>query len=183
MISLLINYLLTQPSVETAPLVVALQSSGLKTQLGGTDVSINLVNTRDWEGSAPYAKLFDTGDVELLQTFIGGPNRIWMDKVYMGIEVAANGPDPSIAALNADYLRLAVEGAIQPLIQSVRPDVLTMNDLGGSNSKDEIKQVYIKGGTTNKVVMGPGKDGTDPKWTVIRSSRVEVWVQHTRTKN
>lgn len=181
MVNLLISYLLTQPSPTTAPLVTALQNSNLLTQLGGSDVTVNLVNTRDWEGNPPYVRLYDSGDVVPFQTFIAGAERIWIEKLYMHIEVAANGTAPGAADLNADYLRLAAEGAIQPLTKTIPANDLTLTDLGGSNSKDEIKKILILGAAPNRTPMGPGRDETDPKGTSKKTSRVELWVQHTRT--
>jgi hypothetical protein len=182
-ISQLIDYLIHQPSDTASPMAVALSASALLSELGSTVTRVNLVDNRDTEMNPPYVRLWDTGEVSNLVDFVAGQKRSYIEKLFMGVECAAYGPTPSSAGARADYLRLAAEGAIQPLISGYSPsDLPGRTDLAGSGATDEIFLVRIVGGRSNPVLMGPGDDVNKPHWTATRNFRVEVQVKRTRLK-
>jgi hypothetical protein len=182
MIYQLINYLIAQPSTSTSPLAVALSNPALLTELGPTVTAVNLVDTRNQEGDPPIVRLYDTGEVQPLQDFIAGPNRIWMETLAMQFECSAYGPTQSIAGIRADHLRLAVEGKIQQVLGSISSGTLQITDLVGSGSTDEIKWARIVAGKPTRPPMGPGEDVDNPQWTVTRVSRLELTVMRKRLK-
>lgn len=182
MISQLIDYLINLPSPTTSPLYLALNVDDLLDELGDTVTAVNLVDTRDTEMNPPYIRLWDTGEVNNIQDFVAGGKRSFVEQLFLGVECSAYGPTPSTAGARADYLRLAAEGAIQPLISGYSPsDLPGRTDLAGSGATDEIFFVRIVGGRPNPQVMGPGTE-TAQQWTATRNFRVEVQVKRTRLK-
>jgi hypothetical protein len=182
MISQLIDYLIHSPSDAASPLAVALGANDLKTYVSDPPKAITLVDTRDQEGNPPYCRLYDTGEVNNIQDFVAGGHRCYIEQLFMGVEVAAYGPSASVAGNRADYLRLAAEGAIQPLISGFSPsDLPGRTDLTGSGATDTIFLVRIAGGRSNPPVMGPGVE-TTAQWTATRNFRIEVQVKRTRLK-
>lgn len=182
MISQLIDYLIHQPSDSTSPMAVCLGAGALLSELDDTVTAISLIDTRDTEGDPPYIRLWDTGEVNNIQDFVAGGKRSFVEQLFLAVECSAYGPTPSTAGARADYLRLAAEGAIQPLISGYSPsDLPGRTDLAGSGATDEIFLVRIVGGRTNPQVMGPGTE-TAQQWTTTRNFRVEVQVKRTRLK-
>lgn len=183
MVSELINYLINLPTPTTSPLYLALNTAGLLTQMGSTVTAIKLIDTRDTEMNPPYVRLWDTGEVSNLVDFVAGQKRSYIEQLFMGVECSAYGPTPSSAGARADYLRLAAEGAIQPLISAFTTTELPIRtDLAGTASTDSIFLIRIVGGRAKPPPMGPGEDVASPHWVVSREFRVEVQVKRTRPK-
>jgi hypothetical protein len=183
MIYELISYLIGLPTPATSPLALALNTTEMLAFLGDTVTGIDFIDTRNTEMNPPYVRLWDTGEVSNIVDFVAGGKRCYVEQLFMGVECAAYGPSARIAGARAEYLRLATEGAVQPLISGYSPsDLPNHTDLAGSGSTDEIFLVRIVGGRSRPSPMGPGDDVDKPHWTVQKDFRVEVQVKRTRLK-
>jgi hypothetical protein len=166
MIEQFINYISHNPTDETSPLFLELNTTSMLTAQGGSD-KVRLYDSNAQEGNSPYVKLYDKGQRQRMATFLGGS---YTEKQTLVCECVALGASPLSATNRAELLKLAVEGEVKKL-QSGIMALTTRTDLGGTASTETIVNLQI-----GSVDQETPVSGQKEEFTATRTALIELWV-------
>jgi hypothetical protein len=173
MIEQFINYISHNPTDETSPLFLELNTTAMLTAQGGAD-KVRLYDSNAQTGNSPYVKLYENGRREKLATFTSGGS--YIEKQWVTCECVALGASAFSAVNRAELLKLAIEGFVK-VLQADLSGLNSRLDLGGTGSSERITNIYIDNVTQETPVSG-----LEQKFTATRTALIEVWVSKVRQR-
>jgi hypothetical protein len=176
MIEAFIDYAAHQPTDTTSPLYLELNTAGMLGAQFGNSLTSDRVTIYDANaqiGNTPYVKLYDRGQRQRMQTFLGGS---YIEKQTLVCECVALGASALSATNRAELLKLAVEGFVKTQ-QSGIMSLTTRTDLGGTASTESIVSLQIGSPDQETPVQGQS-----PRFTATRTALIELWVSMERKR-
>jgi hypothetical protein len=170
MIEQFINYISHNPTDETSPLFLELNTTAMLLALGNATEQpdkVRIYDSNAQEGNSPYVKLYDKGQRQRMATFLGGS---YTEKQTLVCECVALGASALSAIDRAELLKLAVEGEVKKL-QSGIMALTTRTDLGGTASTETVVNLQI-----GSVDQETPVSGQKEEFTATRTALIELLV-------